>query len=205
MDLSREPLSIKLVVIGDGSVGKTCILLSYTTDKFPTEYVPTVFENYITSVSLDGKQINLSLWDTAGQETYDKLRTLSYSQADVFLIVFSVVDKSSFDNAKNKWYPELSQGDLKNIPKLVVGNKIDCRNEISQKHVKFEEAFEEFKSQNLVYKECSALTQEGLKELFEEAIKQGYEYKYKNPQILKNQNQKDRVEEKEENCCCKAF
>ncbi|CAK81001.1 unnamed protein product (macronuclear) [Paramecium tetraurelia] len=197
MDLSREPLSIKLVVIGDGSVGKTCILLSYTTDKFPTEYVPTVFENYITSVSLDGKQINLSLWDTAGQETYDKLRTLSYSQAD-WINHHLIMRKIS--GTQNQ-----GQGDLKNIPKLVVGNKIDCRNEISQKHVKFEEASEEFKSQNLVYKECSALTQEGLKELFEEAIKQGYEHKQKNPQTLKNQNQKDRVEDKQENCCCNAF
>ncbi|CAD8175073.1 unnamed protein product [Paramecium pentaurelia] len=203
MDMNREPMSIKLVVIGDGSVGKTCILLSYTTDKFPTEYVPTVFENYITSVSLDGKQINLSLWDTAGQETYDKLRTLSYSQADVFLIVFSVVDRTSFDNAKNKWYPELSEGNLKNIPKIIVGNKIDCRNSTADKHIQFEEASRDLKSQELIYKECSALTQEGLKELFEEAIKQGYEHKQKNPQ---NKNQQDqKIQDSKENCCCNAF
>lgn len=75
---------------------------SYTQDRFPTEYVPTVFDNYSATVKVDGKMVTLGLWDTAGQEEYNRLRPLAYPNCDVFLIVFSVVEPSSFVNARKK-------------------------------------------------------------------------------------------------------
>ena len=77
-------------------------LCSYTQNKFPTEYIPTIFDNYTATVKVDGRMVNLGLWDTAGQEEYNRLRPLAYPNCDVFLIVFSVVDPSSWTNAHKK-------------------------------------------------------------------------------------------------------
>jgi GTPase SAR1 family protein len=86
------------------------------------------------------------LRDTAGQETYSHLRTLSYGQADIFLIVFSVTDPNSFQNAVNKvpynhqskWYKELSEEDLARVPKMFIGNKIDLRSPSDETHIQKE-------------------------------------------------------------------
>ena len=108
--MAEESIAIKLVVVGDGSVGKTCLLISYTQDKFPTEYVPTVFDNYSATVKVDGRMVTLGLWDTAGQEEYNRLRPLAYPNCDVFLIVFSVIEPSSFVNARKKVLSSLPSG-----------------------------------------------------------------------------------------------
>lgn len=89
------------------SLRKRCSssLCSYTTDKFPENYIPTVFENYSAQIRVDDKMINLGLWDTAGQEEYNKLRQISYPQSDVFLIAFNVEEQASFNNAVKKVTP----------------------------------------------------------------------------------------------------
>ncbi|KAL3984379.1 stromal interaction molecule 1 [Sarotherodon galilaeus] len=183
--------TIKCVVVGDGAVGKTCLLISYTTNKFPSEYV---FDNYAVTVMIGGEPYTLGLFDTAGQEDYDRLRPLSYPQTDVFLVCFSVVSPSSFENVREKWVPEISHH-CPRTPFLLVGTQVDLRDDSNTleklaknkqralscesgeklarelkavKYVDGEELAHQLKA--VKYMECSAQTREGVKEVFEEAI-----------------------------------
>jgi Ras-related C3 botulinum toxin substrate 1 len=143
---------IKLVVVGDGGVGKTSLLVSYTHNYFPGDYIPTVFEHYTANVIWgDNKIVRLSLWDTAGQEgwyysifvhvptshpcnvtdnifaiDYDKLRPMSYPNTNVFMVCYSTVDPETAANVRKKWIPEIRQY-VPNAPIVLVGTKIDMR------------------------------------------------------------------------------
>merc|ERR1712013_46319 len=170
---------IKCVVVGDGAVGKTCLLMSYTSNSFPGMYVPTIFDNYDVKVTLGGQTISLGLWDTAGQAEYDRLRPLSYPQIDVFIICFSLVHPDSFENVGLKWAPEVRHY-CPCEPVILVGNKVDLREEtrvvedLKRKHetpVTYSKGAQLAKQIRAVsYVECSAKTQKGLKSVFDEAI-----------------------------------
>jgi Ras family protein A len=81
---------------------QTCLLIVFSEGSFPPEYVPTVFEAYVSDIAVDGKHVELALWDTAGQETYDRLRPLSYPDTDVILVCFSIADPDTLDNVQEK-------------------------------------------------------------------------------------------------------
>ncbi|KAG7195562.1 uncharacterized protein KQ657_003329 [Scheffersomyces spartinae] len=121
---------MKIVVVGDGGCGKTCLLTTYTKNKFPELYVPTVFESYvINAASPQGKVVELALWDTAGQEEYDRIRPLSYPDVDALLLCFSLSNTTSLNNVRDKWISELNYF-CPNVPICLVGTKSDLPNEV---------------------------------------------------------------------------
>ena len=136
-----------------------------------------VFDNYAVTVMIGDDPYTLGLFDTAGQEDYDRLRPLSYPQTDVFLVCFSVTSPASFENVKEKWFPEVHHH-CPGVPCLIVGTQIDLRDDPQvleklarqkQRPVAAEQGERLARELGAVkYVECSALTQKGLKNVFDE-------------------------------------
>ena len=178
---ASEEKDIKCAVFGDAEVGKTSLLLKYAKNNFPDQYYPTIFDNYKANFDVDGKAIILNLIDTAGLEDNYRHRRLYFNGVEVLLIAFSVVSPSSFDNVPAKWIPEITHYAPPDTPIILVGTKIDLREDPNtlevlknegkapityQQGVKMAEEIGAIK-----YLECSALKSEGLDEVFFEAIR----------------------------------
>ncbi|KAI7869847.1 P-loop containing nucleoside triphosphate hydrolase protein [Mucor mucedo] len=176
-----EPIKRKIVIVGDGACGKTSLLSRFSRGKFPQgDYTPTIFDNTVKDIIVDDKPVVAELWDTAGQEDYDRLRTLSYPDSDVVLIAFSVDIPESLENITEKWMPEVKRF-CPGLPLLLVGCKIDLRDQT--------QVLQELEKQDLQpvtyqqglavareigaykYVECSALTGQGVPEVFNSAIR----------------------------------
>ena len=179
--------AIKCVVVGDGAVGKTCLLMSYANNTFPSQYVPTVFDNYEHHVMIDGEQYIVGLWDTGGGEDYARLRPLSYPQTDVILVCFSLVDLDSFQKISGEFVPEIKHH-CPGTPFLLVGTKADLRNDVwenDKRPITTEMGEKLAKDVDAVkYVECSALTRDGVQNVFDEALRVAIDH------MQKEENQK---------------
>lgn len=211
---------VKIVTVGDGGVGKTCVLIAYTTNKYlegelsthhvsiyiyvsaysisnipllfvlfyvtefsticVSDYTPTVFDNYTANVTVNGKVLSLLLWDTAGQEDYDKFRPISYPLTDMYLLCFAIDSPTSYQNVLNKWYQEITYYSP-NVPFILVGTKSDLRNdpktiarlaEVGEVPITLEQGMSMAKElpRCVKYMECSAKIAEGVKPIFNDSI-----------------------------------
>lgn len=173
---------IKIIVTGDGSVGKTSMLLRYTDDKFMENYEATVFDSYSVQVRVDQITYTLDLTDTAGQEDYDAMRPLTYSSADVFLLCFDTLNPDSLENLKTKWIPEKDERN-KDTPFIIVGTKTDLREDKSKVEALLNktgkspiqavdlEGKESDYAGCIKIMECSAKSGIGVKQIFDEAVR----------------------------------
>jgi len=121
--------SIKIAVIGDGSVGKTSLLQRFVMNHFPGEYVPSLFDNYSCEVNIDQKIVTLTLWDTQQDllaSAPTELPSLAYYENDVILLLFSVVSPASYASVKDFWLEKV-QSKCKNTPIILVGTKKDLK------------------------------------------------------------------------------
>lgn len=163
---------LKIVVVGDGAVGKTCLLISYVQGTFPTDYIPTIFENYVTNIEgPKGQVVELALWDTAGQEEYSRLRPLSYTNADVLMICYSVGSKTSLRNVEDLWFPEVKHF-CPSAPIMLVGLKSDLYEADDLSELVDPKAADSL-AQRLgafTHLQCSARLKDNVNEVFETAI-----------------------------------
>jgi len=170
---------VKTVLVGDGNCGKTSAAVSYTTNRFPEHYTPTVFDNYSSNVMVNNEAVLLQIWDTAGPQKHEKLRPLSYTQTDGFLMFYSISCRSSFHNIKLVWEPEIRHH-CPTTPIILVATKLDLRfdlklaeqlNDANQTMVTTEEGQKMAQSIGASsFHECSALTQEGLADIFDSLL-----------------------------------
>lgn len=120
----RQHAKIKCVLVGDGGTGKTSIIHYFIHKQRLQSYVPTVFDNRCVDITNGNTLVSVNFWDTAGQEAYDKLRPLSYADAHVVLLVFSITSQTTLNNVLAKWHPEIKHY-CKKTPIILVGNKTD--------------------------------------------------------------------------------
>lgn len=177
MGAKKETYRGKVVVIGDGSCGKTCFLEVYKSGVFPEEYVPTIVDNFVMKETGDnGEDVYLTMWDTSGQDEYDALRPLSYSNASLILICYSVEKKETLGNVDEKWLVEI-QSLCKNVPFFLVALKSDIRDSAPEEKAgdyvttrDGEELAKRIGARH--FSECSSLTRKNVKETFKEITRQ---------------------------------
>jgi len=116
---------IKLLLIGDSGVGKSCLLLRFSDDSFTPSFITTIGIDFkIRTIEFEGKKIKLQIWDTAGQERFRTITTAYYRGAMGILLVYDVTDDKSFANIRN-WIRNIEQHASENVNKILIGNKCD--------------------------------------------------------------------------------
>jgi len=187
---NEEVTNLKFMVIGERAVGKTCMLISYTTNSFPGEYVPTVFDNYLANTVVEGHKVCLGLWDTAGSGEYDTLRPVSYPGTHCFVLCFSLTARDTYESIATKWAPEVREFSP-DVPLVLVGTKLDVRLPGEPSCVTTSEGRKMADQIGASkYVECSSLTQEGLAEVFEQSIRAVLEFHEKQAKSDKKKNEK---------------
>ncbi|XP_017100618.2 ras-related protein Rab-21 [Drosophila bipectinata] len=162
---SGPTLNFKAVLLGEGCVGKTSLVLRYMEDRFNSQHLSTLQASFVTrKVNLDdGRKAQLNIWDTAGQERFHALGPIYYRGSDGALLVYDITDQDSFQKVKS-WVRELRQMRGTDIALIIVGNKTDLE---EQRAVMHQEATQYARTVGAQYVETSAKENEGVAELFE--------------------------------------
>ncbi|GAA5972273.1 hypothetical protein JCM11641_002384 [Rhodosporidiobolus odoratus] len=175
-----RPLNRKIVVVGDGACGKTSLLNVFAYGNFPMDYEPTVFENHTSEIVIEDTRVQLSLWDTAGQEDFARLRSLSYADTNVVLLCYSIEQPVSLENIEAKWVDEILEH-CPGVKLCLVALKCDLREDHATREklaqngdapVEYEQGLAVAKRIRASrYLECSAKHNRGVRECFEEAAR----------------------------------
>ena len=182
-------LKCKVIVIGDSAVGKTTFI-SRLIDRFEENAASTFGVSYVTKeIKIDDNLVHFDIWDTAGQEKYHSVNRLFYLESKICIIVYDITNRTSFDNACNFWYKEITNEINDSIIIGLAGNKSDL---YSMEEVKEEEAINYAKEKNIIFSLTSSYDNTGVNELFYQ-LAQKYLYSYHKGIIKKEVKDTNRI------------
>ncbi|XP_050360514.1 ras-related protein Rab-21 [Nymphalis io] len=172
--------NFKVVLLGEGCVGKTSLLLRYIEDKFNDKHLTTLQATFLNKkLNINGKRINLSIWDTAGQEKFHALGPIYYRNSNGAILVYDITDEDSFGKVKN-WVKELKKMLGSDIVLIIAGNKVDLEHE---RTVPLEEAESYADMVGAKHFYTSAKLNQGVEELFLELTREMVERFEQNTRI----------------------
>nr|CAD7428308.1 unnamed protein product [Timema monikensis] len=155
--------NFKVVLLGEGCVGKTSVILRYVEDKFNDKHITTLQASFLNKkINISGKRVNLSIWDTAGQERFHALGPIYYRMSNGAILVYDITDEDSFQKVKN-WVKELKKMLGSDICLVIAGNKIDLE---KQRTVSVQNAEEYAESVGAKHYHTSAKLDRGIEEMF---------------------------------------
>lgn len=161
----KDKTQVQLIIVGESCVGKTSLLYKYTQGTFREQYISTIgLEYFLSEENINGNNISIKIWDTAGQEEYKSLTKNYFHNSDGIVVVYDVSQKSSFDKVQ-EWINSIQEYSDKNVQIVLVGNKIDLEREVSKEEgEKFAESFE------IPFFETSAKEDDSIKNVMKKLI-----------------------------------
>ena len=191
---------IKITMLGDSSVGKTCLTNVYLGQKFANDFISTIGKNKMETFKemKDGKKMKINIIDTAGQERFHAIAKTSIKGANGIVVTFDLTNPKTFTNVE-RWLSDINENNNK-LPIVLFGNKCDLEDQRKVTQEQIDEFLE--KNNNLPYFETSAKTGVGIKEGYQKVIDDAYEIIKKSQSggiILENDNGKKKPQKK----CCK--
>ena len=158
----------KYLIIGNSGVGKSCLLIRFTDDKYEEGYVTTIGVDFkIKTLIIEGKSVKLQIWDTAGQERFRNIVSTYYKGGHGIMMVYDITDLESFRNL-DLWLKEIEKNASKNVYKILIGNKNDMEKE---RKVSFEKGMEFADLHGMKFFETSAKENKNVEEAFKEMTK----------------------------------
>lgn len=193
----------KVIIVGDGSIGKSCFLKRLTKDKYSKKYKPTIFEGHSPiTLKETGNEMKVVFWDSSGQIDMKRIRKLTYSDTDLFVIAFDITSEVSFHNVRNIWIKEIQAYFSLNssCPIILVGLKSDLKD--SKCMTNENQIKKLIKDINAIsYVECSAKTNENcsqfIKTLTKTLVKEKKKRKMKNKALFKLFKKKEKAKNEE--------
>eukprot|EP00878_Enallax_costatus_P007415 GHUV01007765.1.p1 GENE.GHUV01007765.1~~GHUV01007765.1.p1 ORF type:complete len:204 (+),score=53.89 GHUV01007765.1:173-784(+) len=167
--MSADPYDhlFKVLLVGDSAVGKSCLLMRFTADRFDEVTTSTIGVDFrVKYLTLNGKRVKLAVWDTAGQERFRTLTSSYYRGAQGVIFVYDVTRLESFENLQRIWMKEVDiYSNIEDAVKMVVANKVDLE---SERQVSKQQGHDFARTMGCLYVETSAKTNIAVQQAFEE-------------------------------------